>query len=134
MLKPAPGMTMVAVAAPVAAQAYYIDRQNRIEVLRRIGQLQQPDAHWEWSPELEELLRQWSGGAAMADAHPSTVTRAAIACATGIIQYVWAAQREHREHTALTAAEMLSLQGMNWDLAWAQMGVDRAAGWLTRYS
>lgn len=126
--KPTPTVTTNSASAP----HYYFDRQNRIEVLRRIGLLQQPDGHWDWSPELQELVRQWGGGE-MVDAYPNTVTRATVACILNIAEYVWAAQREGREQTALSVPEMMSLQGMNWNLGWAQMGADRATMWLSNY-
>lgn len=111
---------------PYSAGGY--DPQNRIEILRRLVSLQAADGHWEWSQDLHEILRLC--GRDVMDASPAGMTNIANALTVDICQYVWAAQREGREHTALTAAEMITLQGMNWDLGWAQRCTDMAAVWL----
>ncbi|EJT77949.1 hypothetical protein GGTG_03052 [Gaeumannomyces tritici R3-111a-1] len=111
---------------PYSAGGY--DPQNRIEILRRLVSLQAADGHWDWSQDLHEVLRIC--GRDVTDASPVGMTSIANALTVDICQYVWTAQREGREHTALTAAEMITLQGMNWDLGWAQRCTDMAAVWL----
>ncbi|KAK3988559.1 hypothetical protein QBC44DRAFT_101688 [Cladorrhinum sp. PSN332] len=104
------------------------DPQNRISVLRRLSSLQHPDGHWDFSSELSSLVKLWGGRELMSPAHG--VTALTHACMTDLCNYVWQAQREGREHEMLTAAELISLQQINWDLGWARYAVERAGVWM----
>ncbi|GAB1318844.1 hypothetical protein MFIFM68171_09054 [Madurella fahalii] len=101
---------------------------NRIDVIRRLCALQHPDGHWDYSPELAELVKLWGGRELMAPAHG--VTALTHACLTDLCNYVWTAQREGREHECLGSEELISLQGIHWDLGWAKNALDRAEFWL----
>ncbi|KAK3318392.1 hypothetical protein B0H66DRAFT_557088 [Apodospora peruviana] len=61
------------------------------------------------------------------------VTALAHACLTDLWEYVWSAQREGRDRSALSAAELTSLQMVNWDLGWAKHALDRATTWMGGY-
>ncbi len=107
------------------------DQTNRIEVIRRLCSLQHPDGHWDHSPELADLVKMWGGRDLMAPAHG--VTALTHACLMDLCNYVWAAQREGREHSSLSGTELISLQAVNWDLGWAKNALDRATAWMTGF-
>lgn len=126
---PAPYVTA---SSPIQQTPYYpYDRRNRIDVIRRLCSLQHPDGHWDYAPELADLVRLWGGRELMAPAHG--VTALSSACLTDLCNYVWAAQREGREQNLLSQAEMISLQTVNWDLSWAKNAIDRATAWMTGF-
>lgn len=105
-------------------------RLNRVDAIRRLCALQHPDGHWDHSPELAELVRQWSGrDLTLSPARPGA-TALAHACLTDLCNTVWTAQREGREHECLGADELASLQAVHWDLGWAKHALDRAAAWM----
>jgi len=107
------------------------DHHNRIDVIRRLCSLQHPDGHWDYSNELAELVKMWGGRDLMTPAHGATALT--HACLADLCNYVWTAQRDGREHESLSAAELISLQSVNWDLAWAKNAMDRANGWMSGY-
>ncbi|KAK3353556.1 hypothetical protein B0T25DRAFT_568754 [Lasiosphaeria hispida] len=113
------------------AQPYYDPVNNRIDVMSRLCSIQHPDGHWDFTPELAELVKHWGGRELMAPAHG--VTALTHACLMDLCNYVWGAQREGREHTALNAGELMSLQAVNWDLVWAKNSLDRATAWLSGF-
>ncbi|KAH8889734.1 hypothetical protein GQ53DRAFT_190563 [Thozetella sp. PMI_491] len=114
---------------PTQQTPYYpYDRRNRLDVIRRMCSLQHPDGHWDYSPELAELVKLW-GGRELAAA-PHGVTALANACLSELCNYVWSAQREGREQTSLSQVELISLQMVNWDLTWAKHAIDRATAWM----
>ncbi|KAK4231276.1 hypothetical protein QBC38DRAFT_242132 [Podospora fimiseda] len=106
--------------------------QNRISVLRRLCTLQHPNGHWDYSPELASLVKLWGGRELMSPAHG--VTALTNACMTDLVNYIWQAQREGREHQMLTAAELISLQQINWDLGWARHAIERATAWMSGFT
>jgi len=116
-------------ASPVTNPGY--DNHNRIDVIRRLCALQHPDGHWDYSNELAELVKMWGGRDLMAPAHGATALT--HACLADLCNYVWTAQRDGREHESLSAAELISLQSVNWDLGWAKNAMDRATGWMGGY-
>ncbi|KAK0643527.1 hypothetical protein B0T16DRAFT_459664 [Cercophora newfieldiana] len=121
----------VGVGVGVAVTSPGYDHHNRIDVIRRLCSLQHPDGHWDYSTELAELVKMWGGRDLMAPAHGATALT--HACLSDLCNYVWTAQRDGREHESLSAAELISLQGVNWDLGWAKNAMDRAAAWMGGY-
>ena len=105
---------------------------NRIAAARRMAELQLADGHWEWSGELAALVQQWSFQQLSAD--PSQVTSVTNACLTNMCQFIWTARREGREAAVLSPAELASLAQYHGDMSWAKAAMDRAAGWLAKYS
>jgi len=126
-----PAVSIATAPPPPATPKPSYDPSNRVDVIRRICSLQHPDGHWDYSDELAELARLWGGRELMAPAHG--VTALTHASLLDLCNYVWTAQREGREQEALTAAEMISLQSVNWDLTWARNAMDRATGWMSGY-
>ncbi|KAK3940636.1 hypothetical protein QBC46DRAFT_458821 [Diplogelasinospora grovesii] len=126
-----PTTTVFSQSQQTAAPRYPYDRNNRIDVVRRLCSLQNPDGHWDYSDELAELVSMWGGRELMAPAHG--VTALTHACLMDLCGYVWAAQREGREHQALSTAELISLQAVNWDLGWAKNALDRATAWMSGF-
>jgi len=110
---------------------YPYDRGNRIDVIRRLCALQHPDGHWDYGPELAELVKLWGGRELMSPAHG--VTALTHACMMDLCSYVWGAQRDGREYESLSSAELASLQAVNWNLSWAQNAMDRATAWMGGY-
>ncbi|KAM7185031.1 hypothetical protein V8F33_012644 [Rhypophila sp. PSN 637] len=102
---------------------------NRITTLRRLSSLQSPPGNWIYTPELAALLSQShqqpviitpntpSQNITLQTKHLMTILRDGISSAQ---------QREG----GLTPAELSSLQGVNWDLGWVALGIERAEGWL----
>jgi hypothetical protein len=107
---------------------YPYDRRNRIDVIRRLCSLQQPDGRWEPGAELAELVELWGRRTLMAPAHG--VTALTHACLADLCGAIWAAQRVGRENAVLSPAELISLQMVHWDLSWAKTATDRAAAWM----
>lgn len=122
---------------------YPYDGRNRIDAIRRLCSLQQPDGHWERSEELAELVRAWDARAAGVDAvsplegssgrdwkaEVRAETARAHACLRGLCETVWVARLQGTETTVLSLAERISLQAVNWDLGWAKSALERAADW-----
>lgn len=127
---------------------YPYDRRNRVDVIRRLCSLQHPDGHWQPSAELTELVAEtvWSGNRQMRldEVHHDVVedeekrlsmstrkaTKAAFECLAELCNLVWDAQaRASTQHMMLSAAEMISLQAVSWDLSWARNSLERAAAW-----
>ncbi len=126
---PSPAPYTTATSTPAQQTTNYpYDRRNRIDVIRRLCSLQHPDGHWDYSPELAELVKFWGGRELMTPAHG--VTALANACLTELCNYVWAAQRDGREQSSLSQVELISLQTVNWDLTWAKNAMDRATAWM----
>ncbi|KAK0718250.1 hypothetical protein B0T26DRAFT_322297 [Lasiosphaeria miniovina] len=113
------------------SQRYPYDRSNRIDVIKRLCAVQHPDGHWDYSAELAELVKLW-GGRELGPT-PQGATALTHACLTDLCAHVWAAQRDGREHAALTPAELASLQLVNWDLSWAGNALERATAWMSGY-
>ncbi|KAK3369040.1 hypothetical protein B0T24DRAFT_681090 [Lasiosphaeria ovina] len=113
------------------SQRYPYDRSNRIDVIKRLCAVQHPDGHWDYSAELAELVKLW-GGRELGPT-PQGATALTHACLTDLCTHVWAAQRDGREHAALTSAELASLQLVNWDLSWAGNALERATAWMGGY-
>jgi hypothetical protein len=116
-------------ASTVTSPGY--DYHNRIDVIRRLCSLQHPDGHWDYSTELADMVKMWGGRDLMAPAHGATALTQA--CLADLCNYVWTAQRDGREHESLSAAELISLQSVNWDLGWAKNAMDRATAWMNGY-
>lgn len=123
---PPPAATRHSQASPPA-----YDSRNRIDVIRRLCSLQHPDGHWDYTPELAELVKLWGGRELMAPAHG--VTALTNACLMDLCNYVWTAQRDGREHSALSGPELIGLQAVNWDLGWANNALDRATAWMSGF-
>lgn len=113
---------------------YPYDRTNRIDAIRRLCALQHGDGHWDFTPELADITRQWGGGRELPGygADALAVTTQVHACLGELCQYVWTAQRERAEESRLSAGEMASFQSVGWDLGFARGSLTRAAGWLGR--
>lgn len=107
------------------------DHDNRVDVIRRLCDLQQPDGHWEYSDELAGLARMWGGREVPTVAHGATAL--SQACLMELCDHVWAAQRDGTEDTALSADEIASLQMMHWDLGFARGALDRSTAWLSGF-
>ena len=127
-----------ATASPVSSRplprrtiSYPYDPRNRIDVICRLCSLQQSDGRWDYSLELADLVKMWGGRELMSPAHG--VTALAHACLLDLCNHVWAAQREGSEHASLSAAELISLQTLNWDLSWAKIAIDQATAWMNGY-
>lgn len=124
---PTKATTPTSTAGGRAGPSY--DRHNRVDVIRRMCDLQHADGHWDYSDELAALARRW-GGRELTPAAPHGATALAQACLMELCGHVWAAQRDGTEDTALSAAEVASLQMMHWDLGFARSALDRATAWL----
>ncbi|KAM7196371.1 hypothetical protein V8F20_007030 [Naviculisporaceae sp. PSN 640] len=107
-------------------------QQNRITTLRRLSALQNPQGNWTYTPELASILQLWTGDTISAQTPVYNITVLTHNLILTLREYIWSAQRERREHVALSPAEMDSLKGVNWDLGWVGMGLERAGGWLTQ--
>lgn len=117
---------------PQTAQPAYqpYDRTNRIDVIRRLCTLQRKDGSWGYSPELADLVRQWSGGRDVRPGDDRMLSLAVHDCLKDLCGYVWNAQRDRAEQTRLSAGEMASFQALGWDLGFARAAIDRALRWV----
>ncbi|KAH8912848.1 hypothetical protein BR93DRAFT_115237 [Coniochaeta sp. PMI_546] len=131
----APTTSPSPIQAPISQPPYQpYDRTNRIDVIRRICTLQNPNGSWSYSPELADLVRQWSGGGGgggreIRPGDDRALTLAVHACLKDLCGYVWAAQRDRAEETRLAPGEMASFRAVNWDLGFARGAIDRALRW-----
>ncbi|KAK4217812.1 hypothetical protein QBC37DRAFT_307407 [Rhypophila decipiens] len=103
---------------------------NRITTLRRLSALQSPPGNWIYTPELASLLVSQSPQQQPVIITPNTpsqnITLQTKHLMTILRDGISSAQREG----GLTPAELSSLQGVNWDLGWVGLGIERAEGWL----
>lgn len=136
---PADAVSLAPAAAAASTRAttnYYYDPRNRIEVCRRLTQLQQADGSWEVGMELAELVGQWGGreiGGFGSPGGGDGATLATSATLWGLCQVVWTARQEGREREVLSASELSALAATNGDMSWAKESLDRAAAWLVKF-
>ncbi|KAK4236366.1 hypothetical protein C8A03DRAFT_16976 [Achaetomium macrosporum] len=104
--------------------------KNRITLILALCNLQHPDGHWPYTPQLAAVLRVWAGGRGEVAVASRGVTALAHACLTDLAHYVWRAQREGREYEMLSAAELVELERVGWDLKWVAGCIAAAGRWL----
>ncbi|KAK3390509.1 hypothetical protein B0H63DRAFT_117649 [Podospora didyma] len=128
-LDPPPAIGTTTPRQGTPTQSY--DRNNRIDVIKRLCALQHPDGHWDYTIELAEVVRMWGGGRELTlHAAQHGVTAVTHACLLDLCNYVWGAQRDRREQTALSPGELNSLQAVKWDIGWANHALERATAWM----
>jgi hypothetical protein len=123
--------TRTSPTSPTGRSAAPYDRDNRVDVIRRLCDLQHPDGHWDYSDELAGLARRWGGREVPPVAHGATAL--SQACLMELCDRVWTAQRDGTEDITLSGDEVASLQMLHWDLAFARTALDRATAWLTGF-